>query len=68
VKERSEEAVSTFKKTKQLTVFGNDVSHPIQSFLEAQFPKYIMDVLLACPYKEPTAIQSQGMQEGERPE
>ncbi len=44
----------------QITVFGKDVPNPIETFEEAQFPKYLMNVIRERNFAAPTAIQSQG--------
>uniref|UniRef100_A0A4W5MRD7 RNA helicase n=1 Tax=Hucho hucho TaxID=62062 RepID=A0A4W5MRD7_9TELE len=45
---------------KEITVSGTGCPKAITSFYQAQFPQYVMDVLLSQDFKEPTSIQSQG--------
>ncbi|KAI7807693.1 probable ATP-dependent RNA helicase DDX17 isoform X1 [Triplophysa rosa] len=52
--------VEEFRKRKEITVRGNGCPKPVTSFHQAQFPQYVMDVLLQQNFKEPTAIQAQG--------
>lgn len=44
-----------------ITVRGTNVPRPVSTFVEANFPKYIMDTLLKQEnFEKPTPIQSQG--------
>uniref|UniRef100_A0A8C7F683 RNA helicase n=1 Tax=Oncorhynchus kisutch TaxID=8019 RepID=A0A8C7F683_ONCKI len=45
---------------KEITVRGTGCPRAITGFHQAQFPQYVMDVLLSQDFKEPTSIQSQG--------
>ncbi|KAM9483523.1 putative ATP-dependent RNA helicase DDX17 [Clarias gariepinus] len=49
-----------FRRKKEITVRGSGCPKPVTSFHQAQFPQYVMDVLLQQNFKEPTAIQAQG--------
>ena len=57
---RSEREVADFRKLKEITIQGNNVPRPVQTFDEAGFPKYVMDEVKAQGFAAPTAIQSQG--------
>ncbi|KAA0713153.1 putative ATP-dependent RNA helicase DDX17 [Triplophysa tibetana] len=52
--------VEEFCKRKEITVRGNGCPKPVSSFHQAQFPQYVIDILLQQNFKEPTAIQAQG--------
>ncbi|XP_075894003.1 putative ATP-dependent RNA helicase DDX17 [Nelusetta ayraudi] len=52
--------VEEFRKKKEITIRGNGCSKPVTAFHHAQFPQYVMDVLMQQNFKEPTAIQAQG--------
>ncbi|KAL7825910.1 hypothetical protein SRHO_G00336480 [Serrasalmus rhombeus] len=52
--------VEEFRRKKEITVRGSGCPKPVTNFHQAQFPQYVMDVLLQQNFKEPTAIQSQG--------
>ena len=60
VSDRSEREVADFRRLKEITVQGNNVPRPVQTFDEAGFPKYVMDEVKAQGFAAPTAIQSQG--------
>ncbi|XP_040003437.1 probable ATP-dependent RNA helicase DDX17 [Xiphias gladius] len=45
---------------KEITIRGSGCPKAISAFHHAQFPQYVMDVLMQQNFKEPTAIQSQG--------
>uniref|UniRef100_A0AAX7V5G2 RNA helicase n=1 Tax=Astatotilapia calliptera TaxID=8154 RepID=A0AAX7V5G2_ASTCA len=49
-----------FCKRKEITIRGSGCPKPVTAFHHAQFPQYVMDVLMQQNFKEPTAIQSQG--------
>ena len=57
---RDEREVTEFRRLKEITVQGNNVPRPVQTFDEAGFPKYVMDEVKAQGFSAPTAIQSQG--------
>ncbi|KAL6455623.1 hypothetical protein MHYP_G00354740 [Metynnis hypsauchen] len=52
--------VEEFRRKKEITVRGSGCPKPVTNFHQAQFPQYVIDVLLQQNFKEPTAIQSQG--------
>ncbi|XP_041959012.1 probable ATP-dependent RNA helicase DDX17 isoform X2 [Alosa sapidissima] len=49
-----------FRRKKEITVRGSGCPKPVTHFHQAQFPQYVMDVLLHQNFKEPTPIQAQG--------
>ncbi|XP_051243113.1 probable ATP-dependent RNA helicase DDX17 [Dicentrarchus labrax] len=49
-----------YRRKKEITVRGSGCPKPITNFHQAQFPQYVMDVLMQQNFKEPTAIQAQG--------
>ncbi|KAK0388432.1 hypothetical protein NLU13_4676 [Sarocladium strictum] len=60
VANRSAAEVDEFRRKHQMTVHGNDVPKPVETFDEAGFPRYVMDEVKAQGFPAPTAIQSQG--------
>ncbi|XDV36051.1 hypothetical protein PO909_005903 [Leuciscus waleckii] len=52
--------VEEYRKRKEITVRGSGCPKPVTNFHQAQFPQYVMEVLLQQNFKEPTAIQAQG--------
>ncbi|KAJ8263952.1 hypothetical protein GJAV_G00143460 [Gymnothorax javanicus] len=52
--------IEDFRRKKEITVRGTGCPKPVTNFHQAQFPQYVMDVLMEQNFKEPTAIQSQG--------
>ncbi|KAM4651383.1 putative ATP-dependent RNA helicase DDX17 [Discoglossus pictus] len=52
--------VEELRRKKEITVRGAECPKPVYSFLQANFPQYVMDVLLDQRFKEPTPIQCQG--------
>lgn len=57
---RSPAEVEKFRRDHSITVAGNDVPKPVETFDEANFPRYVMDEVKAQGFPAPTAIQSQG--------
>uniref|UniRef100_A0A2M3YYA1 RNA helicase n=1 Tax=Anopheles braziliensis TaxID=58242 RepID=A0A2M3YYA1_9DIPT len=57
---RSAEEVQAFRESTQVTVMGNNVPHPCQTFEEGNFPEYVMNEIKKQGFPRPTAIQSQG--------
>ncbi|XP_050532069.1 ATP-dependent RNA helicase p62-like isoform X2 [Daktulosphaira vitifoliae] len=60
---RSYEEVDKYRTSKDITVMSSDrteVPYPIQHFKEANFPDYVMQVLVNEGFSEPTPIQAQG--------
>ncbi|XP_034043483.1 probable ATP-dependent RNA helicase DDX17 [Thalassophryne amazonica] len=49
-----------FRRKKEITVRGANPPKAVTAFHQAQFPQYVIDVLMEQNFKEPTAIQSQG--------
>uniref|UniRef100_A0A667ZX95 RNA helicase n=1 Tax=Myripristis murdjan TaxID=586833 RepID=A0A667ZX95_9TELE len=52
--------VDEFRRKKEITIRGSGCPKAVTSFHQAQFPQYVMDVLMQQNFKEPTAIQAQG--------
>ncbi|XP_018429441.1 PREDICTED: probable ATP-dependent RNA helicase DDX17 isoform X1 [Nanorana parkeri] len=52
--------VEELRRKKEITVRGVNCPKPIYNFHQANFPQYVMDVLLDQRFKEPTPIQCQG--------
>ncbi|XP_026118685.1 probable ATP-dependent RNA helicase DDX17 [Carassius auratus] len=49
-----------YRRKREITVRCSGCPKPVTNFHQAQFPQYVMDVLLQQNFKEPTAIQAQG--------
>lgn len=60
VAKRSERDVYDFRKKYEITVHGQNVPRPVETFDEAGFPEYVMSEVKAQGFTRPTAIQSQG--------
>ncbi|XP_029310968.1 putative ATP-dependent RNA helicase DDX17 [Cottoperca gobio] len=60
VQHMSQYDLEEFRRKKEITVRGSNCPKAIPSFHQAQFPQYVIDVLIQQNFKEPTAIQSQG--------
>uniref|UniRef100_A0A3P9LWV5 RNA helicase n=1 Tax=Oryzias latipes TaxID=8090 RepID=A0A3P9LWV5_ORYLA len=60
VERMSQFDVEEFRRKKEITVRGSGCPKPLTSFHQAQFPQYVIDVLMQQNFKEPTAIQAQG--------
>ncbi|KAG7326807.1 hypothetical protein KOW79_010208 [Hemibagrus wyckioides] len=60
IQRMSQYEVEEFRRKKEITVRGSGCPKPVPNFHQAQFPQYVMDVLLQQNFKEPTAIQAQG--------
>ncbi|XP_047221592.1 probable ATP-dependent RNA helicase DDX17 [Girardinichthys multiradiatus] len=52
--------VEEFRRKKEITIRGTGCPKPVTAFHHAQFPQYVIDVLVQQNFKEPTAIQAQG--------
>ncbi|XP_071403529.1 probable ATP-dependent RNA helicase DDX17 isoform X3 [Centroberyx affinis] len=52
--------IDEFRRKKEITIRGSGCPKAVTSFHQAQFPQYVMDVLMQQNFKEPTAIQAQG--------
>ncbi|TRY54933.1 hypothetical protein DNTS_020699 [Danionella cerebrum] len=57
---RSPQEVEHYRRSKEITVKGRDCPKPIIKFHEANFPKYVMDVIAKQNWTDPTPIQAQG--------
>ena len=60
VARRTQAEVDAFRTQHQITVAGQDLPKPVETFDEAGFPRYVMDEVKAQGFPAPTAIQSQG--------
>uniref|UniRef100_A0AAY4A3K8 RNA helicase n=1 Tax=Denticeps clupeoides TaxID=299321 RepID=A0AAY4A3K8_9TELE len=60
VQRMSQYEVEDFRRKKEITIRGSGCPKPVTSFHQAQFPQYVMDVLIQQNFKEPTPIQAQG--------
>ncbi|XP_029102596.1 probable ATP-dependent RNA helicase DDX17 isoform X2 [Scleropages formosus] len=52
--------VEDFRRKKEITIRGSGCPKPVTAFHQANFPQYVMDVLIQQNFKEPTPIQAQG--------
>ncbi|TKA62686.1 ATP-dependent RNA helicase dbp2 [Friedmanniomyces simplex] len=57
---RSPAEVDAFRREQQITIQGNNIPKPVETFDEAGFPGYVMNEVKAQGFANPTAIQSQG--------
>ncbi|CAK6962904.1 probable ATP-dependent RNA helicase DDX17 [Scomber scombrus] len=60
VQHMSQYEMEEFCRKKEITIRGTGCPKSITAFHQAQFPQYVMDVLMHQNFKEPTAIQAQG--------
>ncbi|XP_029919097.1 probable ATP-dependent RNA helicase DDX17 [Myripristis murdjan] len=60
VQRMSQYEIDEFRRKKEITIRGSGCPKAVTSFHQAQFPQYVMDVLMQQNFKEPTAIQAQG--------
>ncbi|XP_035258571.1 probable ATP-dependent RNA helicase DDX17 [Anguilla anguilla] len=60
VQRLSQYDVEELRRKKEITVRGTGGVKPVTGFHQAQFPQYVIDVLVQQNFKEPTAIQAQG--------
>ncbi|GAA6215567.1 probable ATP-dependent RNA helicase DDX17 isoform X1 [Lates japonicus] len=60
VQRMSQYDIEEYRRKKEITVRGSGCPKPVTNFHQAQFPQYVMDVLMQQNFKEPTAIQAQG--------
>jgi ATP-dependent RNA helicase DDX5/DBP2 len=60
VAERSSADVDAWRATNQITLQGNNIPKPVETFDEAGFPPYVINEVKAQGFAKPTAIQSQG--------
>lgn len=57
---RTEQEVAEFRRAMEISVRGNAVPNPDQSFAESNFPEPIVREMMKQGFQAPTAIQSQG--------
>lgn len=60
VSARNANEVAQYLAGKEITVKGNNLPFPIQTFEESNFPDYVMAEICKQGFQEPTAIQAQG--------
>ncbi|KAM9746519.1 putative ATP-dependent RNA helicase DDX17 isoform 2-T2 [Menidia menidia] len=60
VQRMTQSEMEEYRKKKEITIRGSGCPKPVLSFQQAQFPQYVIDVLVQQNFKEPTAIQAQG--------
>ncbi|XP_042249944.1 probable ATP-dependent RNA helicase DDX17 isoform X1 [Thunnus maccoyii] len=60
VQRMSQYELEEYRRKKEITIRGSGCPKPVINFHQAQFPQYVMDVLMQQNFKEPTAIQAQG--------
>ncbi|KAK4479365.1 hypothetical protein RD792_014877 [Penstemon davidsonii] len=60
VRAMTEQEVTMYRATREITIEGHDVPKPIRIFQEANFPDYCLEVIARSGFVEPTPIQSQG--------
>ncbi|KAF7667200.1 hypothetical protein LDENG_00075050 [Lucifuga dentata] len=60
IQRMSQYELDEFRRKKEITIRGSGCPKAVTAFHQAQFPQYVMDVLMQQNFKEPTAIQSQG--------
>jgi len=61
---RNDQQILDYRRQYEITVFGNSsggaINRPVETFIEANFPQYILKELANAGFVKPTAIQSQG--------
>ncbi|XP_053187824.1 probable ATP-dependent RNA helicase DDX17 [Scomber japonicus] len=60
IQHKNQYEMEEFCRKKEITIRGSGCPKSITAFHHAQFPQYVMDVLMHQNFKEPTAIQAQG--------
>ncbi|XP_059609645.1 uncharacterized protein LOC132257002 [Phlebotomus argentipes] len=60
VQSRTEAEIAAYRRTMEITVAGNRVPHPNQTFDEGNFPEYVLREIANQGFAAPTAIQAQG--------
>nr|XP_020451760.1 probable ATP-dependent RNA helicase DDX17 isoform X1 [Monopterus albus] len=60
IQRMSQYEMEEFCRKKEITIRGTGCPKAVTAFHQAQFPQYVMDVLMQQNFEEPTAIQSQG--------
>ena len=56
----TDEEVKKIRTDGQMLLKGKNIPKPVRTFMEASFPKYVLDQVESLGFKEPTAIQKQG--------
>lgn len=56
---RSAREVDEYRRTHQMTIYGQNVPKPITGFLEAGFPDYILTEIKRAGFQKPSPIQCQ---------
>ncbi|RWS24781.1 putative ATP-dependent RNA helicase DDX5-like protein [Leptotrombidium deliense] len=59
-KKRSREEIDEYYRQEEITVLGEGIPKPMQSFSEYEWPQGIVDAFQRNGYSKPTPIQSQG--------
>ena len=59
VAERSDREVEEFRRAKEMTLQGNNIPKPVETFEESGYPDYIMSEIRRMGFERPSAIQSQ---------
>jgi len=61
---RNDQQIDEYRRQYEIKVFGNSsgsaINRPVETFMEANFPQYILKVLANAGFEKPTPIQSQG--------
>ncbi|CAM9620693.1 unnamed protein product, partial [Phaeothamnion confervicola] len=60
VTKRSEQEANDWRRSHQITIFGEGIPKPVMTFEEASMPEYVLKEVLAQGFPSPTPIQSQG--------
>jgi ATP-dependent RNA helicase DDX5/DBP2 len=60
VSARPEAEIIEFRRSNEMTCYGTNVPRPVESFVEAGFPSYILREVEVAGFKSPTSIQCQG--------
>ncbi|VFQ66174.1 unnamed protein product [Cuscuta campestris] len=57
----TEQEVTMYRASREITVQGHDIPRPIRMFHEATFPAYCLETISRLGFVQPTPIQSQGL-------
>ena len=57
---RSSAHILAYRAQHEMTVVGEDIPAPVETFDETGFPSYVLDEIQRVGFKAPTPIQSQG--------
>ncbi|RAL39003.1 hypothetical protein DM860_011489 [Cuscuta australis] len=57
----TEQEVTMYRASREITVQGHDIPRPIRMFHEANFPAYCLEAISRLGFVQPTPIQSQGL-------